>query len=107
MLTISFSLHSSVLVPAILNVSIPAAGKDIEWEQELSQNLAWQYTAILEKLLASDVETRDSMVPLEQLKQALYNVRQHESFLKIILVSYMLTIWLCGGGGVKSSHGLR
>ncbi|XP_046877984.1 cilia- and flagella-associated protein 206 [Hypomesus transpacificus] len=76
-------------LPAILNVSIPAAGKDIQWELELSQNLAWQYTAILEKLLDS-VEARDCMVPLEQLKQALYNVRQHESFLKIILSDVIL-----------------
>ncbi|XP_062323628.1 cilia- and flagella-associated protein 206 [Osmerus eperlanus] len=77
-------------LPAILNISIPAAGKDIEWEQELSQNLAWQYTAILERLLDSDVEARDCVVPLEHLKQALYNVRQHESFLKIILADVIL-----------------
>lgn len=75
------------IVPAILNEAIPSTTKDIEWELELSQSLAWKYTSWLERLLDPEVETRECIVPLDMLKQALYNVRQHEAFLKVILVS--------------------
>ncbi|CAB1342776.1 unnamed protein product [Coregonus sp. 'balchen'] len=77
-------------LPAILNEAIPSTSKDIEWELELSQRLAWQYTAWLERLLDPEVETRECIVPLDMLKQALYNVRQHEAFLKVILADVIL-----------------
>ncbi|XP_055728956.1 cilia- and flagella-associated protein 206-like isoform X1 [Salvelinus fontinalis] len=77
-------------LPAILNEAIPSTSKDIEWELELSQSLAWQYTSWLERLLDPEVETRESIVPLDMLKQALYNVRQHEAFLKVILADVIL-----------------
>lgn len=67
-------------VPAILNETLPAASRDIENELERTQRLAWQYTALLENL-------SDCAVPPDLLRQALYNVRQHEAFLKLILVS--------------------
>ncbi|KAK6295086.1 hypothetical protein J4Q44_G00343120 [Coregonus suidteri] len=70
--------------------AIPSTSKDIEWELELSQRLAWQYTAWLERLLDPEVETRECIVPLDMLKQALYNVRQHEAFLKVILADVIL-----------------
>uniref|UniRef100_A0A8C7SXB7 Cilia- and flagella-associated protein 206 n=1 Tax=Oncorhynchus mykiss TaxID=8022 RepID=A0A8C7SXB7_ONCMY len=77
-------------LPAILNEAIPSTSKDIEWELELSQSLAWQYTSCLERLLDPEVETRECIVPLDMLKQALYNVRQHEAFLKVILADVIL-----------------
>uniref|UniRef100_A0A8C7F100 Cilia- and flagella-associated protein 206 n=1 Tax=Oncorhynchus kisutch TaxID=8019 RepID=A0A8C7F100_ONCKI len=77
-------------LPAILNEAIPSTSKDIEWELELSQSLAWQYTSWLERLLDPEVETRECIVPLDMLKQALYNVRQHEAFLKVILADVIL-----------------
>uniref|UniRef100_A0A674E266 Cilia- and flagella-associated protein 206 n=1 Tax=Salmo trutta TaxID=8032 RepID=A0A674E266_SALTR len=77
-------------LPAILNEAIPSTSKDIEWELELSQSLAWQYTSWLERLLNPEVETRECIVPLDMLKQALYNVRQHEAFLKVILADVIL-----------------
>lgn len=77
-------------LPAILNESIPATSKEIEWELKLSQTLSWQYTALLERLMDPEAELLHCIVPLHLLKQALYNIRQHESFLKIILADVIL-----------------
>ncbi|KAL0967306.1 hypothetical protein UPYG_G00250550 [Umbra pygmaea] len=72
-------------LPAILNKAIPSTSKEIECELELSKHLAWKYTALLEKNLEPEAETRNVTVPLDLLKQALYNVRQHEILLKVLL----------------------
>lgn len=55
-------------------------GKRIEAELSASRDLAWKYTAALEKKPA------DGEPPVALLRQALYNVRQHEVFLKKLLV---------------------
>ena len=68
-------------MPAILNETLPAASREIESELEGTQRLAWRYTALLESFT-------DCPVHPDLLRQALYNVRQHEAFLKLILVSY-------------------
>ncbi|MBN3323131.1 CF206 protein, partial [Atractosteus spatula] len=72
-------------LPAILNEAIPATSKHIESELKATQNLAYQYTAILEQLDHTEGAGSSHSVQLDVLKQALYNVRQHESFLNIIL----------------------
>lgn len=66
---------------AILNEALPAASAEIDHELEGTQHLAWRYTALLERNSAPELNT-------DLLTQALYNTRQHEAFLKIILVSY-------------------
>lgn len=66
---------------AILNEALPAASAEIDRELEGTQHLAWRYTALLERSSAPELNT-------DLLTQALYNTRQHEAFLKIILVSY-------------------
>ncbi|KAG7331827.1 hypothetical protein KOW79_005796 [Hemibagrus wyckioides] len=63
---------------AILNEALPAASAEIDRELEGTQHLAWRYTALLERSSASELNT-------DLLTQALYNTRQHEAFLKIIL----------------------
>ncbi|KAF4091991.1 hypothetical protein AMELA_G00015960 [Ameiurus melas] len=67
-------------LPSILNEALPAASADIERELEETRRFAWRYTALLENPSYTDAERNT-----ELLTQALYNVRQHEAFLKIIL----------------------
>ncbi|KAM8841997.1 cilia- and flagella-associated protein 206-like isoform 1-T1 [Synchiropus picturatus] len=61
-----------------------------EFEEELNtcQALVWKYTAVLEKLVHSE-DLKDlsegGAAPLLLLKQALYNARQYEGFLKLLL----------------------
>ncbi|XP_057209581.1 cilia- and flagella-associated protein 206 isoform X2 [Triplophysa rosa] len=69
-------------VPAVLNETLPAAAADVERELAACQRLAWQYTALLEKIIEQDT---DCPVQPHVLKHSLYNTRQHEAFLKIIL----------------------
>ncbi|XP_077566325.1 cilia- and flagella-associated protein 206 [Stigmatopora nigra] len=71
------------LIPTILCEALLVTSKDIENELGVSQRLAWNYTALLEKYNISQLEEYD--VSLIQLTQALYNVRQHELFLQILL----------------------
>lgn len=71
-------------MPPDLNEALPVVSKTIEEELCVSQSLAWKYTAVLEKITThSDDQPEDSVI----LKQALYNVRQHETFLRVLLVS--------------------
>ena len=79
-----FQINSTSKVPAILNEAIPAASHHIDIELHASQQLAYQYTALIETMHESqnaDLELRVTM-----LREVLYNVRQHEAFLCIILV---------------------
>ncbi|XP_042359814.1 cilia- and flagella-associated protein 206 [Plectropomus leopardus] len=77
------NLHG--LMPEILNEALPVTSKSIENELSVSQSLAWKYTAVLERLTQPDSQPADCDVPIVLLKQALYNVRQHEVFLKMLL----------------------
>ncbi|XP_057209580.1 cilia- and flagella-associated protein 206 isoform X1 [Triplophysa rosa] len=74
-------------VPAVLNETLPAAAADVERELAACQRLAWQYTALLEKIIEQDT---DCPVQPHVLKHSLYNTRQHEAFLKIILADMIL-----------------
>nr|XP_034965320.1 cilia- and flagella-associated protein 206 isoform X2 [Zootoca vivipara] len=70
-------------LPAILNEAIPAANHHIEIELQASKDLAYQYTALIEMMHLSqnaEIELKTTM-----LKEVLYNVRQHEAFLCIIM----------------------
>lgn len=82
-----WSLLSSS-VPAILNESISTSIKHIKFETGASQSLAYRCIALLEGLQAAEiVALEDGTVPPKYLKEALYNARQHEAFLGLILVS--------------------
>nr|XP_023666051.1 cilia- and flagella-associated protein 206 isoform X2 [Paramormyrops kingsleyae] len=72
-------------LPAILNESISTSIKHIKFETGASQNLSYQYIALLEGLQAAEIALKDGTVPPEFLKEALYNARQHEAFLGLIL----------------------
>ncbi|XP_061785307.1 cilia- and flagella-associated protein 206 isoform X2 [Nerophis lumbriciformis] len=70
-------------VPAVLCEALSVTKEAIKKELTVSQDLAWKYTALLEKY--TDSLPGDCDVSLVQLTQMLYNVRQHELFLQILL----------------------
>uniref|UniRef100_A0A8D3DFA0 Cilia- and flagella-associated protein 206 n=1 Tax=Scophthalmus maximus TaxID=52904 RepID=A0A8D3DFA0_SCOMX len=72
----------------VLKETLPVVSKSIEEELSASQSLAWKYTAAQEKLTNSDSQPEERDAPAVSLKQALSNVRQHEVFLKMLLVRY-------------------
>lgn len=78
------------MVPSPLRGTLPVSIEDIENELSASRCLVGKYTTLLEKLLEKLLEPdsqRDGCnVPVDLFKQALYNTRQHEEFLGIILV---------------------
>ncbi|XP_069382963.1 cilia- and flagella-associated protein 206 isoform X2 [Paralichthys olivaceus] len=76
------------LMPDVLNESLPVVSDSIEKELSVSQSLAWKYTAVLEKLTDSDHQPEELDVSSVLLKQALYNIRQHEVFLKMLLTEF-------------------
>uniref|UniRef100_A0A3B4GDP0 Cilia- and flagella-associated protein 206 n=1 Tax=Pundamilia nyererei TaxID=303518 RepID=A0A3B4GDP0_9CICH len=73
------------LMPAVLQEALPVTSKSIANELCVTQTLVFKYTAVLEKLTSSDVQLGHSDMPVILLKQALYNARQHEVFLKMLL----------------------
>ncbi|XP_008513381.2 cilia- and flagella-associated protein 206 isoform X5 [Equus przewalskii] len=70
-------------LPAILHEAIPATTQHIDSQLQIAQEQAYRYTAILEKVRQNPLMS----VQLQpyMLKEALYNVRQYEIFLQIIL----------------------
>ncbi|XP_037305966.2 cilia- and flagella-associated protein 206 [Pungitius pungitius] len=79
------SADLSELMPAVLTEALPVTAQSVEKALNASQTRAWKYTAVLERLTerVAPPAGRDALVVL--LKQALYNVRQHEAFLKMLL----------------------
>ncbi|XP_060931407.1 cilia- and flagella-associated protein 206 isoform X2 [Limanda limanda] len=79
------------LLPDVLNGTLPVISNSIEKELSASQSLAWKYTAVLEKLTDSDHQPEELEVSSSVLlRQALYNIRQHEVFLKMLLADACL-----------------
>nr|XP_014354173.1 PREDICTED: UPF0704 protein C6orf165 homolog [Latimeria chalumnae] len=72
-------------LPAVLNEAIPATTKQIDTELHISLHLSFCYTATLEKK-AWDTQSENLS---NQLKEALYSVRQHVVFLRIILPHFI------------------
>ncbi|XP_023144521.2 cilia- and flagella-associated protein 206 isoform X2 [Amphiprion ocellaris] len=73
------------LIPTVVKEVLPVTTKSIENELRVTQSLAWKYTALLEKLTDPDVQPKQCDVLIVLLRQALYNVRQHEVFLRMLL----------------------
>ncbi|XP_064025255.1 cilia- and flagella-associated protein 206 isoform X4 [Pogoniulus pusillus] len=70
-------------LPAILNEAIPAATQTVEEALHTCHMLAYQYTALLESM--QEDQHRYTQLSSFKLKEALFNVRQHEAFLCILL----------------------
>ncbi|XP_055455391.1 cilia- and flagella-associated protein 206 [Psammomys obesus] len=70
-------------LPAILHEAIPATTQRIDSQLQTAQDLAFRYTAIIEKITKNPLKTKE-LEPY-MLKEALYNIRQYEIFLQTIL----------------------
>ncbi|XP_014636588.1 PREDICTED: UPF0704 protein C6orf165 homolog isoform X2 [Ceratotherium simum simum] len=70
-------------LPAILREAIPATTQHIDSQLQIAQDQAYRYTAILEKVSKNPLMSKELQPYM--LKEALYNVRQYEIFLQIIL----------------------
>uniref|UniRef100_A0A671TZ71 Cilia- and flagella-associated protein 206 n=1 Tax=Sparus aurata TaxID=8175 RepID=A0A671TZ71_SPAAU len=76
------------LIPAVHSEALRVTSTGLEEDLSLSQSLAQKYTAVLEKLTDPDSQCEECDVPILRLKQALYNVRQHEAFLSMLLPAF-------------------
>ena len=73
-------------MPAILNEAVPATTQNVDAEIQGTANTAFQYTALIEHMM-SEKDTTPDAASLQLMKEALINSRQHEAFLRVILVS--------------------
>ncbi|KAF7208941.1 cilia- and flagella-associated protein 206 isoform X1 [Nothobranchius furzeri] len=67
-----------------LTETLEVASKSIKKELSLTETLVWKYTAVLEDATRPDPECRQQDVSIVLLRQALYNVRQHQAFLRVL-----------------------
>ncbi|EPY85528.1 hypothetical protein CB1_000371020 [Camelus ferus] len=70
-------------LPAILQEAIPVSTQHVDSQLEAVQDQAYRYTAILEKAAKNPLLSQELQPYM--LKEALYNARQYEIFLQIIL----------------------
>ncbi|MBZ3889898.1 UPF0704 protein [Sciurus carolinensis] len=80
-------------LPAILHEAIPATTQHIDSQLQIAQDQVYRYTAILEKVTKNPLMSKE-LEPY-MLKEALYNVRQYEIFLQIILPIFiaLASLW--------------
>lgn len=71
-------------LPGILHEAIPATTQNLDLEIQNSQDNAFRYTALIEKF-RTEVMGGMNDISLKLLKDSLINIRQHETFLRIIL----------------------
>ncbi|KAM4694957.1 cilia- and flagella-associated protein 206 [Discoglossus pictus] len=70
-------------LPTILKEAIPATTKHIDSELQATREMLYKYTTLIEEMEENRIKS--NVLTLNQLKEALYNLRQHEAFLNIIL----------------------
>ncbi|XP_049674160.1 cilia- and flagella-associated protein 206 isoform X1 [Accipiter gentilis] len=70
-------------LPAILNEAIPSATRAVDESLNTCHKLAHQYTALLESV--QEDQHRYTQLSSFKLKEVLFNVRQYEAFLCILL----------------------
>ncbi|XP_077145869.1 cilia- and flagella-associated protein 206 [Ranitomeya variabilis] len=70
-------------LPTILKEAIPATTKHIDSELQSSREMIYRYTALIEDM--DGKKQKSNLLNLTQLKEALYNARQHEALLNILL----------------------
>ncbi|KAM6270416.1 cilia- and flagella-associated protein 206 isoform 3-T3 [Spheniscus humboldti] len=70
-------------LPAILNEAIPSATRTVDEGLNTCHTLAHRYTALLESM--QEDQHRYTQLSSFKLKEALFNVRQYEAFLCILL----------------------
>ncbi|XP_075058849.1 cilia- and flagella-associated protein 206 [Mixophyes fleayi] len=70
-------------LPSILKEAIPATTKNIDAELQSCLEMIYKYTAVIEEM--DGKSAKSNLLNLTQLKESLFNARQHEAFLNIIL----------------------
>lgn len=71
-------------LPAILNEAIPATTQNVDTDLKASQQAAYKFTAFIEQYDSINPPP-PADISLSLIKESLINVRQHESFLQILL----------------------
>ncbi|KAM3930607.1 cilia- and flagella-associated protein 206 [Leptodactylus fuscus] len=69
-------------LPTILKEAIPATTRHIDSELQSTRDMIYKYTALIEDM---DGKQKVNLLNLTQLKESLFNARQHEALLNIIL----------------------
>ncbi|WAR21519.1 CF206-like protein [Mya arenaria] len=73
-------------LPAILNEAVPATTQNVDAEIHAALRCANKYTGLIEKIQGGENGEGPSV---QLLKEALINSRQHEAFLRVILVEML------------------
>lgn len=74
-------------MPGILNEAVPATTQNVDSEIQRTVRDAYKYTGLVEKICYNEREEPPHGLSLQLLKEALINSRQHEAFLRVLLVS--------------------
>ncbi|KAJ0026734.1 hypothetical protein NQD34_017734 [Periophthalmus magnuspinnatus] len=86
-------LNIQDLVPEVLREVLPVSCTALEQELEDCERLVWRYTCALEALTEPGTAAPAEMgVSVELLRQALYNVRQHQAFLNMLMADVKATV---------------
>ena len=75
-------------VPGILNEAVPATTQNVDVEIQRTVRDAYKYTGLLEKICYNERDDPPQGLSITLLKQGLVNSRQHEAFLRILLVNH-------------------
>lgn len=76
----------ALLVPGILNEAVPATTQNVDAEIQHTVRDAYKYTAIIEKICYNERADPPHGLSMQLLKESLINSRQHEAFLRVLLV---------------------
>lgn len=79
-----------IAVPGILNEAVPATTQNVDSEIQRTVRDAYKYTGIIEKICYNERDEPPSGLSMQLLKEALINSRQHEAFLRVLLVSTLI-----------------
>lgn len=88
-------------MPGVLSEAIPSATRTLDERLRSCQLLAHRYTALLEAMQQDP--QRFSQLRFLKLKEALFNVRQYEAFLRILQVRCYV-LWTFNAGGLSLSY---
>uniref|UniRef100_A0A8C6SAY3 Cilia- and flagella-associated protein 206 n=1 Tax=Neogobius melanostomus TaxID=47308 RepID=A0A8C6SAY3_9GOBI len=93
MTTDSVALSGQDLVPEVLREVLPVCGTALEQELGDCERLVWRFTSALETLTEPGTEAAaERGVSVELLRQALYNVRQHQAFLNMLMADVRASV---------------
>lgn len=80
------------LIPEELQDILSECSLCVEQELEQCERLMWRYMSALESLTDPGTAAEESGVSVELLRQALYNVRQHQVFLNMLLADVKASV---------------